>query len=280
MFVVQGLEQVTGTTSLQVSAPGFQDATGTLTVVQPTLSIVALNTSMIFSAPNNDFFVGVGIPDSSGTFLQEFQPARAGGEGFTATLRSSSVRIGQLVTTATTGQSVTVQIAAGEIFSPFGLTAGGVAFDPLRRGTTTVSATINNFIRTSQTSVEVTVGGPGLQMFVLSPRVGAGLQTPCCSVSLNDANHGGVTVRVTSSNRNVLLLAPDDNTVGTAFIDVPVPNGQTTFSFVVQGRERATGTVTLTASAPGFAAGTGTMTVEQPALALFRSLSQYDPVSQ
>lgn len=269
IFVVQGLERVTGTTALQVSAPGFTAATCTLTVVQPTLSIVNLEPSTISSAPNNDFEVGVGIPDSRGTRLQEFQPARAGGGGFTATLRSSNPSIGRLVTTATTGQSVTVRIAAGDIFSPFGLAAGGVAFDPVRPGTTIVSASINNFIPTNQTAVTVEVGSRGLQLLVSSPRLGAGLQTRCCNVSLNDANHGGVTVRVTSSNRNVLLLAPDDTTAGTAFIDIPVPDRQSNFSFVVQGRERATGTVTLTASAPGFTAGTGTITVEQPALALF-----------
>jgi hypothetical protein len=61
------------------------------------------------------------------------------------------------VTTSTIAQSVTVEIAEGVYDSPSTVAAGGVAFDPLGSGTTTVSATIAGFIATAAASVEVTV---------------------------------------------------------------------------------------------------------------------------
>ena len=84
-------------------------------------------------------------------------------------------------------------------------------------------------------------------------------------MSLGTSNHGGVTVHVQSSQPGVLLVSPDAATPGTASIDVVVPNGNSSFGYYVQGVELQTGTVQLTASAPGFTNGTATGTVQQPA---------------
>ena len=80
--------------------------------------------------------------------------------------------------------------------------------------------------------------------------------------------HGGVTVRITSSNPDVLLVSPNTTTAGTPFVDIPVANGSTDASFVIHGVEGAQGTVTLTATAPGFTQVQGTATVGDVGLQL------------
>ena len=92
-------------------------------------------------------------------------------------------------------------------------------------------------------------------------------------INLEASNHGGVTLRITSSNAAVALVAPNATTAGTAFIDVPVANGTTTVSFVVQGVEGQVGSVTVSASASGFTGTTsGIINVVTPAVSLLNSL--------
>jgi hypothetical protein len=52
-----------------------------------------------------------------------------------------------------------VTIAAGASTSPATVAAGGIEFDPLAAGTTTVVATIPDVVSTAAGSVAVTVGG-------------------------------------------------------------------------------------------------------------------------
>ena len=64
--------------------------------------------------------------------------------------------------------------------------------------------------------------------------VGSGLQQQG-SFTLGAGEHGGVSVRIESSNASVALVSPDASTPGTAFIDVPVADGSRTAYFHVQG---------------------------------------------
>ncbi len=96
-------------------------------------------------------------------------------------------------------------------------------------------------------------------------------------MELGASNHGGVTVRIESSDPAVALVSPDATTPGTAFIEVPVADGSYWFFYYIQGVEGATpGSVTLTASAPGFIDGTGTVNVVQPALLIYRLVTSID----
>ena len=75
-------------------------------------------------------------------------------------------------------------------------------------------------------------------------------------------------MRITSSNPDVLLVSRNATTAGTAFVDIPVANGSTDASYYIHGVEGAQGTVTLTATAPGFTQAQGTATVGESALQL------------
>ena len=81
--------------------------------------------------------------------------------------------------------------------------------------------------------------------------------------TLGGSDHGGVTVRISSSDPAIALVAPDATTAGTSFIPVFVPDGQTTVNYVLQGVSGATGTVTVTASSPQFTDGTRAVDIVQ-----------------
>jgi hypothetical protein len=85
------------------------------------------------------------------------QTIRAGGSGVTATLTSSAPGVGQLVTAAGPSGTVTVDIAPGQSRSPGTVATGGVAFDPLAAGTTTVRATIPGFLALPGATIPITV---------------------------------------------------------------------------------------------------------------------------
>ena len=65
---------------------------------------------------------------------------------------------------------------------------------------------------------------------------------------------------LTSSDPSVLLVSRNATTVGTAFVDIPVANGNTDATYYIHGLEGARGTVTLTATATGLTQAQATAT--------------------
>ena len=86
------------------------------------------------------FSVNIGVLNASGGFAS-IQALRVGAPSVTVTVSHTNTAVGQLVTTSGPGQSRTVTIAAGQSNSPTTVAAGGVAFDPIGGGSTTVTAT-------------------------------------------------------------------------------------------------------------------------------------------
>ena len=73
--------------------------------------------------------------------------------------------------------------------------------------------------------------------------------------------HGGVTVTITSSDPNTLLLSRNSSLVGEASITVPMVDGNSFVPYVVHGVENTTGSATVTLSAPGFTGDSHLVTV-------------------
>ena len=91
-------------------------------------------------------------------------------------------------------------------------------------------------------SVSVTVNpDPGISLFSLPGLVGAGLQSGTYTARLAESNHGGTTVRITSSNPALLLVSPNATTGGTASVDIPVANGSTDATYYIHGVEGRAG---------------------------------------
>ena len=274
-FNVSGMENVTGTSLITASAPGFTSASKTATVAQPAVDLISLGTSIDTLNPADAFQVRVGLPGNGNFGVNPSQNVRAGGTTLTATIKNSNHPVGELITTPLTGDSVVVSVTPGNSSSPGTVVAGGVAFDGTALGSTTVSATIPGFIATTAASQTVTVTQPSISLSGLGT-VGSGLQSGANTATLSVSNHGGVTVHVASANPSVALVAPTPTTVGSASFDVLVANGSTTVQFYVAGMENVTGTSTITVSAPGFIPASQTATIATPALDLTGLASAFD----
>ena len=200
--------------------------------------------------------------------LSTLQARRFGAGSLTVTVTNSNPTVAEIDPSGggSGTQIATTSIAAGTSQSLF------LEFDPLAGGTTTVSASIPDFVTTTAASATTTVTTPTIILPGLS-NVGSGLQTGTVTGQLGASAHGGVVVHLASSDPSRVLLAPNATTAGTASIDVSVANGQVNFSFVVQGTDWVSGTssaakVVVTASAPGFLDDTATTSYAQAALRL------------
>jgi hypothetical protein len=104
------------------------------------------------------FQVILGVPNSSNTGMAAFQAVRAGGTALSASISNSNGSAAQLVTTALSGNLVSVSVQPTQSSSPSTVALGGVAFDPLAQGTTQVSASITGLVTLPAATVNVTVG--------------------------------------------------------------------------------------------------------------------------
>ena len=200
----------TGAATLTATQALFSNGTVNVTVVPPILNIYNLPTSTTSLSANDPFYVRSGYLNTAGTsFL--YAPV-SGAADLTVTLTSSNPAVGTLVTTPLTGASVTVTIAKGNYDSPSTVATGGAAFDPLTGGATTVAATApgtNNAY--SGSAVTITVSQPTITLadsWQGDHRIGAGLEAPY-TITLGGASHGGVTVRITSSDTTRFPGVPD-----------------------------------------------------------------------
>jgi hypothetical protein len=254
------VEGQTGSTTFAIDAPGFVSTSVPVAVRGVGVATLSLPTATTTLSPNTAFQVYIGVLNAAGTDLQAEQVIRAGGSALTATVTNSNATAAQLVTQALTGQSVTVGIAIGSSRSPSTFAAGGVQFDPLSSDTTTVRATIPGVFATPGATRVVTITAPTINYSGGTLVVGSGLQTSS-SANLGANDYGTVTVRITSNNPALALVAPNTSTVGTAFIDIPLIEPTASFIFYVQGVEGQTGSTTFTISAPGFVSATASITV-------------------
>lgn len=84
-FKVQGMEgAVPGDVTIPASAPGFNGNSGTATLLQPTLELSGLATSIGAASADDPFRVLLGIPNVFLNDVQEFQAIRPGGTALTA----------------------------------------------------------------------------------------------------------------------------------------------------------------------------------------------------
>ena len=258
-FVVQAIAGQLGSFEVTLSAPGFTPVTRSGSVAAPALIISSLSSSLS-TGERDGFVVFTGVPNGAGTgvsFLQGISAVAAAG-GVTLTATSSNPAAVDLTLDGATGQQVSLDLEAGD----FQIFADANARAP---GATTVTVEIPGFPPVAGSSVDVNVDAPDLTAF--SRTIGSGLQFSSFG-SLAIADHGGVTVRVQSANAGVAIVAADDTTPGSAFIDIVVPDGETTFTYTVQAVGGTIGSTTVTASAPGFDSGSGTIDVVAPGISL------------
>jgi hypothetical protein len=277
-FYAHALEGARGTVTVTATAPGFTSSSGTVNVVAPALQIISLQGTATTLDANQAFSVRVGAVGTSGTGIHDVQTVRPGGTPVVVTLTNGNGAVAQLVSSAGAAQTRTVTIPVGDNISPNSVAGGGVAFDPLGSGTTTVTATGPAQVSDAQ---QVVVSAPRLTLNLGTTRLGAGLRSSTQSIQINTiAPAGGLPVTLTSSSPGVLVVSDGGATsVGTGSVTLTIPGGSSTVAFYAHGIENQTGTVTLTASAPGLTNGTGSITVAPIGIELINVPTTTGPTS-
>ena len=266
-FYMQGVrEAASGDVTITATQALFTNGTTTVKLVQPVFRLYSLDTTTTTLSADDEFYAYAGVLNTAGTSIWFWQPVSAAGP-LPVTFTSSNTAVGQIKKTGASGGSITVEIPVNREYSSTTVATGGVAFDALGAGTTVVAATAPGFNNAwSEASATVTVSQPGMTItdpWVGAYRVGSSLQAQL-RLTLGGSSHGGVTVRIASGDTLRLMVSPNATTVGTAFIDLFIPDGQTYTDFYMQGKQGITGDVTVTASSPLFVDGTTTIKVVQP----------------
>ncbi len=134
-------------------------------------------------------------------------------------------------------------------------------------GTATISADVPAGFSTpaADQSVNVTVHQPGMSLSY-SATVGKDLQVQGSIALGAPAPANGLTVTLTS-NSSLLLVAANPTAAGTASVTVTIPGGLTNATFFLQALG-SSGTVSFTASAPGFVNRNGSLTLGNSGVAL------------
>ncbi|MBK9067875.1 MAG: hypothetical protein IPL76_13530 [Gemmatimonadetes bacterium] len=270
----QALEGVVDSTWVVISEPRFAPESVLVRTVVPGIDVQGVPTQLTPFDLDANFYAQIGVLNAGNTALARAQNRRGGAPGvLTATFTSSTPAIGTVIDSLAEaggtggGATGTARIAPNVYYTPTsGPATGGMAFRPLLVGTTSISVSLPGFTTATIAGTRtVNVLQPGITVSTNYPSVGSGLQE-AGGVFLGASQHGGVTVTLTSSDSTILKLAPNATTPGSASIQVPLLNGQTSFSYFAQGMEGISSatTVTITAVASGFTNGTIGMTVDQP----------------
>src|SRR5262249_17037070 len=151
--------------------------------------------------------------------------------------------------------------------SPAALAGGSASataqFNASNPGSTTLSLNIRaGFSIPAQGASKLTAGVTSAGLIPANVAVGNKLET-AANILLNGvAPPGGLVITLSSSDTNKLRFSNTANAPGTDSITVPVQGNQSTsLDFFVQGLG-SSGTVTYTATAPGFGMNTGTVTLQ------------------
>jgi hypothetical protein len=267
-FYAQALEDTTGIVVINASAPGFTSANEATQIITPAFDIYGLATSIDVFDPTDPFYIRVGIPKGDLSAIYQTQQTRGGGPGMVATLVSSDSMVGEFVTLSDTSHTLTITIPPAEYRSPTSVALGGIAFDGIGLGLTSVSASIPDLIPTAAAYVDVDVTQPEIT-FLTIDKVGAGLRSGSTRAQLGATQHGGVTVHIEVDDPDIALVSIHGDSVGVPSVDIELSNGSYLAYYYIHGVEDTTGTVTLIASAPGFVPDTMTVDIVQPGIRLY-----------
>jgi hypothetical protein len=280
-YVLQALEDTTGTVDVWVSAPAFVPDTASVTVVTPGVRIVNLGTSLDAAEAPDNFYARVGLPVGGNSDLNSNirQDVRVGGPGLVVTFTTSDSTASTLLAPGQSGGMVTLPIAPGE--DRTATTGGGlVSLDALAEGTTVVSAAAPGFIQVSTAFVTVFLTNDNLYLLGLPVDIGSGLQTGALTAQFGSGSHGGVTLRIESADSTLVRVSTVSGVAGDPFVEVFVPNNTTEATYFLHGQAGQLGQTLITATATGFPDAVDTARVVTPVvgiLSLADSLDVSDP---
>jgi hypothetical protein len=254
-FYVYGLAS-SGTATYSASAPGFGTANAAVTlaksgfVVSGPFGLGRDFATTTLSQPSA-IDVQTAVLDASGTYLGS--QALAGGSPVQVNVTSQSTSVGTIALSP-----VSMLPANNEV---------STLFQPMGRGSTVISvAGPAPFVTPSQgASITATVGTPGI-LITDGVTIGKNLAQQGV-ISLPATPSTDLTITLTVAN-GALALSTNGTDSGSSTINVVIPAGTFTGTYFIYGLDSA-GTATVSASAPGYATSTGTLTLVPSGLIIY-----------
>jgi hypothetical protein len=251
-FYIQALDS-TGSATYTATVAPFGTSTGTVTLQQSGILIegpfgrgVTFSTTS-GSAPTT-LTVEAAMLDSSRNFVElQLVAPITGAPPVSVNVTSSNTSVGT--------------ITSSPVVIPAGQAGANTSFQPVAPGSTTISVNVPSGFTTPASfgSVGATVSTAGIAI-TENIAIGKFLQVQANFALGAPAPAGGLLVTLTSSNPALLLLSTSPTAAGSPSIPVNVSGSSTTGTYYIQSLA-SSGTVTYTASAPGFAPHTGTITL-------------------
>jgi hypothetical protein len=279
-FVAQATEGWTAdSVRVTLSAPGFTPDTLIVAITLPVFELTAVATPVTTASPDDPFHVTIGSPATpTGNTITLVDEVRAGGPGFTARIVNDSPTTGRFVQTSGLTDTAVVTIAPLLTTSPTTVAGGGVAFRPTAPGIAVLRGIIGG-ARAIPTSIRnVTVTQPTFNALTATT-VGAGLQR-AATLGLTAATPDTLVVTLRFDRLGVAKISPDAATIGGDSLVVTLLPGASSRSIVISGVEGVLAdSVTLTASAPGYASRTALIRVFQAVFTLTSAPTTATPLA-
>ncbi|HET7041939.1 MAG TPA: hypothetical protein VFI13_07960, partial [Gemmatimonadales bacterium] len=156
-FWIQGVDSTSGTPIITVSANGFVNATGPVTIVTPGISLQNETGSLSLAGADRAIYAYVGVPYGGNTGLSSYQERRPGVPPLTISFTTTDTTKVLLTDLGGSGGTRTAQIVTGKYSTPFNKASGGVEMHPVATGPSTTSVTSPGFTPQSDASGTVTV---------------------------------------------------------------------------------------------------------------------------
>lgn len=255
-FYVQG--RSLGSTTMSLSAPGYNTKTYTITVKPSGFAIYApssINTTS-FSA-NTSLTIRSAYLNETTLAVTSYQKLR-GGITADVTVTSSDPAVGTITVTPITFASNTLEVAT--------------AFDPVGPGTATISVEPPAGFSTPSNGRQITATVTAPDVLSGNETVGVDLQTTG-TVHLEGAPPSPVDVTLTVADNSIATLSTSATTEGSASITFAGVNSTTSKTFYVQGRSQ--GTTTMSCSAPGYNTVNYTITVHPSGFYIYSPAATY-----
>ena len=252
-YVLQSLAS-TGTVQVIASATGYANGTANVTLVP---------SGFYMSSPGDFSTNQLAANTNLSVCASSLNPTTLNRDLQSTTLRAGIASVSVAMTSSNTAAGVIVNtpqsIGGNASCTPSG--TGGLQFDPLGAGTSTLTVTTPSGFTTTANfqSIVATVTAAGINVNG-NNALGKDLQEASSGSLQAAAGSSGATVTLSSSDPSKLLIAPNATTPGSASINVTVQPNQTAFSYVLQSLA-STGTVQIIASATGYADGTANVTL-------------------
>jgi hypothetical protein len=256
-FYVQALAP-TGSAAITETVPGYNSTTATVNFVPSGFILQggASTTSLSASSPVYVYFA-------------QLDPSTLAYTGQTLILRpgASTATVG--LTNTDTPAGVGTLGSSSLVFKP-GDTSHQTTFQPAVAGSAIIgfNSTLAGYSTpstNSTTTFTVTIPTSSIQ----AATVGNYMETTTYGTLQVGAPSGGVTVTISAPSSGKILLSTSASVKGTTSLSFPLAAGSSsTPTFYVQSQGGGAGTVNLTISAPGYANGTGVVTVYPSGFAL------------